>query len=625
MVHCRVSRRAGGHGFERDQEAEAQAQEVADAVRKYLAQDEHESLRLMAGTPVLLQIMAILWREYHNLPPHRATLYERCTDYLLDYRDRHKKILPLLPADDAKNVLRPLCLWMQEKLKEESVAAPDLRAQIAGPLEKIQPGLKPQDFIDNLVKRAGILESAGDEGYAFRHKSFREFLAASQLAEEVQRTPDRARILVDNFHEGRWRETLLFALGLHKPVIFADFMSRFLPHQHNEAGFPLLLGQVIKEARLKDTAPFEAFVLEEKHSWQKRYNALECLRLIASEPAKALVKKVWESAEKRSADILSAGRMPALPQEQEQEKNKMRLKQKAEEMLIAWKLVQPKLSVVGFQLAEAGAKSFRNPFELDAEYILIKAGAYKYSVTKKEVTVPELYFAKYPVTNKLYRRFIAFLEEKASSGHLSLGRFAESLRAKAEKIEGFKKHLEKNPKTWAEQMRSRFDDDKRFNGEDHPVVGVTWFAAVAYSHWLNEEGRRAKGEEREGEMIFRLPTETEWEWAASGGVREYPWGKDDPDDKRANYGKNVGQTTPVGNYPNGATPEGLMDMVGNVWEWCENLYGEEAVFGKEARALRGGSWNDSSVFLPCAARNDFHPDGPWSDGGFRLVAGQSLF
>ncbi len=97
---------------ERSQEAEAQAQEVADAVRKYLAQDEHESLRLMAGTPVLLQIMAILWREYHNLPPHRATLYERCTDYLLDYRNRHKEILPLLPADDAKNVLRPLCLWM---------------------------------------------------------------------------------------------------------------------------------------------------------------------------------------------------------------------------------------------------------------------------------------------------------------------------------------------------------------------------------------------------------------------------------------------------------------------------------------------------------------------------------
>jgi len=238
-------------------------------------------------------------------------------------------------------------------------------------------------------------------------------------------------------------------------------------------------------------------------------------------------------------------------------------------------------------------------------------------VTKKEATVPELYFAKYPVTNKHYRRFIAFLsEEKASLEKTSLGQFAESLRAKAEKIEGFKKYLEKNPKTWAEQMRSRYEDDKRFNGEDQPVVGVTWFAAAADSHWLNEQQRATR--------IFRLPTETEWEWAASGGVREYPWGKDDPDDKRANYGENVGQTTPVGNYPNGATPEGLMDMSGNVWEWMENLYGKGA-YTPEARALRGGSWSYTTVNMPCAVRNDLHPGVLWSSNGFRLVAGQSLF
>ncbi len=591
---------------ERAQEAETQAQEVADAVRNYLAQEEHESLRSMAGTPVLLQIMAILWREFGNLPPHRATLYESCTNYLLDYRDRHKKILPLLPADDAKNVLRPLSLWMQETLKEESVSAKELRAQIAEPLEKIQPGLKPQDFIDNLVQRAGILEKASDEGYNFRHKSFREFLAAGQLAEEVQRNPERAQILVENFHEGRWRETLLFALGLHKPVIFTDFMSRFLPHAHNESGFPVLLGQVIKEARVKDTAAFAAFVLEEKHAWQKRYNALECLRLIASEPAKALVKKVWE-----------------------QEKKEMRLKQKAEEMLIAWKLHRVEAPAISAKLGEAGPKSFRNPLELDAEYILIKGGAYKYSVTKKEVAVPDLYFAKYPVTNKRYRRFIAGMEQGAW-GNLSLEQFAESLRAKAEKIEKFKKYLEANPKAWAKQMRSENDDDKRFNADDQPVVGVTWFAAVAYSHWLNELQIAQKAERKEqrakGEMSFRLPNEEEWEWAASGGKRQYPWTDDkEPDDTRANYGEKVGQTTPVGSYPDGATPEGLMDMAGNVWEWMENLYGEGAVFGKEARALRGGSWLDTADYLRCAARVSAHPDSPWDFGGFRLVAGQSLF
>jgi hypothetical protein len=381
--------------------------------------------------------MAILWKEYRNLPPHRATLYERCTDYLLDYRDRHKEIAPSLPADDAKNVLRPLCLWMQEIHRDESVTARELHAQIAAPLEKIKTGLQPKAFIDNLVKRAGLLQAFGDEGYVFRHKSFREFLAAGQLAEEVQRTPKRAQVLVDNFHEGRWRETLLFALSLPKPVIFADFMSRFLPHSHNEAGFPVLLGQVIKEARLKDTAPFEAFVLDEKHSWQKRYNALECLHLIASEPAKALVKKVWEQITPQ-LDVVAQASLPAdkMSALREQEKKEMRLKQKAEEMLIEWKLHRVEPQVIVPKAAEVAAKSFRNPFELEAEYILIKGGAYKYSVTKKEVTVPDLYFAKYPVTNKRYRRFIAGLEQGAWGEEPRAGGKEQGARGKGQFVIG---------------------------------------------------------------------------------------------------------------------------------------------------------------------------------------------
>ncbi|MEK7728839.1 MAG: formylglycine-generating enzyme family protein, partial [candidate division KSB1 bacterium] len=228
---------------------------------------------------------------------------------------------------------------------------------------------------------------------------------------------------------------------------------------------------------------------------------------------------------------------------------------------------------------------------------------------------------KYPVTNKRYRRFIDFLKGEEE---VALRQFAESLRAKAKKDEDFKKYLSKNPKDWAGLMRSENDDDKRFNGEDQPVVGVTWFAAMAYAHWLNEL-QRSTSHNQQSTRVFKLPTEMEWEWAASGGARIYPWGKDDPDDKRANYGSNVGQTTPVGNYPSGATPEGLMDMAGNVWEWCENLYGEGA-YTPEARALRGGSWDYTTDDLPCAARDYNHPDSQWNVLGFRLVAaGQSLF
>jgi formylglycine-generating enzyme required for sulfatase activity len=586
-----------------------QAQQVATAVRDYLKQPENESLRRLAGTPVLLQIMAILWKEYGSLVSGRGDLYEKCTDYLLDRRDRVRDLPPPLPAGQAKIVLRPLALFMQETLKTHDIRGEELAARIERVLEEVKPGLKPETFIEHLRDRAALLKAFGEGRYVFSHNSFREFLAAGELAEQIKRNPERSRVLVENFTECWWRETILFCLSLSKPVIFAEFFERFLPHANNVAGFPELLQHGLKEAQHKPIAPFENFLLDQKQDAAKRYSALLCLRAIASEPAKALVKQVWEQEEPNQ------------------------IKQKAEELLLEWKLVREAKASL------AAENSFRNPFELNAEYILIPGGKYKYSVTKQEVEVPAIYFAKYPVTNKLYRRFIAGMEhgawgkgqgvrgmEQGAWGELTRARFAESLLREAEKIAEFVDYLDEDPEQWADKLRSHYDDDKRFNDEEQPVVGVSWFAATAYCHWQSElqgvegEGRREKGEG--DKMIFRLPTEVEWEWAASGGERKYPWGTTpERNEKLANFDEKVGQTTPVGSYPDGATPEGLMDMAGNVWEWCENLYGHEKY--KEARALRGGSWGASTAVLPCAVCDCNHPVNLWTSHGFRVVAGQS--
>ena len=98
---------------------------------------------------------------------------------------------------------------------------------------------------------------------------------------------------------------------------------------------------------------------------------------------------------------------------------------------------------------------------------------------------------------------------------------------------------------------------------DHPVTYVSYYDAVEYCKWLSSVTGRA----------FRLPSGDEWTMAATGGDgREYPWGNKKPDETLCNFNMNVGDTTPVGKYPDGASPYGALDMSGNVWEWTSEEY-----------------------------------------------------
>lgn len=140
------------------------------------------------------------------------------------------------------------------------------------------------------------------------------------------------------------------------------------------------------------------------------------------------------------------------------------------------------------------------------------------------------------------------------------------------------------------------------NKANHPVVNVSWHDAVAYCEWLTgrlrEEGRLGTGEE------IRLLTEEEWEKAARGtDGRGYSWG-DEFDGSRSNtIESGIRHTTPVGVYPGGASPYGVMDMAGNVWEWTASKWSEDS----EARVLRGGSWSHDGSFARCALRYLSHP------------------
>ncbi len=204
------------------------------------------------------------------------------------------------------------------------------------------------------------------------------------------------------------------------------------------------------------------------------------------------------------------------------------------------------------------------------------------------VYLPDYYLAKTPVTNAQYAAFV-----KATN----------------------------------HEQPEHLKDGKPPQGkEDHPVVYVTWRDAVAYCNWLAEATGKA----------YRLPSEAEWEKGARGtDGRIYPWGNEwDP--KRCNSREGgKGGITPVGAYPKGASPYGLLDMAGNVYEWTRSLWGEgwanpdfkypyNPKDGREdpeasgLRVVRGGAFPIDLRYVRCACRSWFDPFDWDLIGGFRI-------
>jgi formylglycine-generating enzyme required for sulfatase activity len=160
---------------------------------------------------------------------------------------------------------------------------------------------------------------------------------------------------------------------------------------------------------------------------------------------------------------------------------------------------------------------------------------------------------------------------------------------------------------------------------DHPVVNVSWNDAMAYCKWFNEE---YKTELQQRGITLHLPTEAQWEKAARGEYgNEWPWGNEFDQNKCNSLESRLEGTTRVDAYPAGASPYGVMDMVGNVWEWTHTLFKEypyQADKSREdeqasgSRVLRGGSFLNHRNIARCAARLNLIPDYRDRDLGFRI-------
>lgn len=156
---------------------------------------------------------------------------------------------------------------------------------------------------------------------------------------------------------------------------------------------------------------------------------------------------------------------------------------------------------------------------------------------------------------------------------------------------------------------------------DHPVAYVAWEEANAYARWVGG----------------RLPTEAEWEKAASWDdankvKRRYPWGNEFDPTRCNAWESNIHETTPVTRYgTRGSSPYGVMDMAGNVWEWCADWYEKDyykhspernpkGPSGGDSRVVRGGAWFDASGYARCAYRLWPYPEFRFIFLGFRVAA-----
>jgi formylglycine-generating enzyme required for sulfatase activity len=233
----------------------------------------------------------------------------------------------------------------------------------------------------------------------------------------------------------------------------------------------------------------------------------------------------------------------------------------------------------------------------DIDWVAIPGGEFIYGENEQQqrLTLDSYFIARYPITNAQYQTFI------------DDGGYEEE-------------HW------WRDLERQSSPVESTWNQPNRPRETVTWYEAVAFCRWLSQQ----LGYE------IHLPTEQQWEKAARGtDGREYPWGNGyragfaNVNEKEKEDGPSyLVQTTAVGLYPQGASSYEVMDLAGNVWEWCLNKHDnpEDTTIdaGGNSRVLRGGAWFVSPGLARSAVRDWNPPDVRDFVGGFRVVCASPI-
>jgi formylglycine-generating enzyme required for sulfatase activity len=464
---------------------------------------------------------------------------------------------------ETAQVLAPLALWLRESHPGAGLAP---RGEVENWLTEYYQdewGLargearqRARGFLAAVRRYSNLLVERGEGTYGFIHLTFEEYLAAQGIAQQGQLdVEDTMKVLREHLTDPAWHETTLLTVGY--------------------------LG-IVQRNRRTAAAVVQGLLEADVPAAERGWSAVVAGQALRDVGAAG----VTEDCRQRVLDRLISTMQDA---------DVAPVYRRQAGLLLGW---------LGWQ-----------PDDLDA-WVEIPAGPFLYGDREEKRLIERLYrIGKYPVTNAQFARFVkagGYDDQRWWSQEGLAWRSGESDEQIEEEI--YRDWVKRRPP--AERNRPWFWDDPERANPLVPVVGVSWYEAEAYCHWLTEELRKA-GALGEDE-VARLPTEEEWERAARGtDGREYPWGQGF-DVARANL--NIGErpadgATAVMTYPGGVSPDGVWDCSGNVWEWTGSWYREG-----ETRVLRGGSWFFFfERFARCAYRHAAPPSYFSAPSGLRVV------
>ena len=595
--------------------------------------NNNEGIRRLSGNPLLASLLALIKRQDVTLPNRRVELYDLYMGTLLRSWNRSRNLdnSPIGPEIDfspTQLLLAKLALHLRETnpqggLIQEAVMRKFLVDHFrADEYSRSESEEKAKGFLKSVHKYSNLLIEKGRQQYGFIHLTFEEYLAGFGLAAEresvlCQRIPELLS------QEEHWKESLLLALGVVSVVNSDPGKTNAVLDTLLDSGESkqiLFAGDVIQDVGVtvlgnkttqKIRRKLEGLMSSLNESIEDRARAGRLLSRIGDLRTGVTIKRIDSTPQ-----IIQRGEFShAVPD-------------------IAW----VKVSDGSFQMGTEGEEGYADE---------------KPSHT---VSVGDFYMSRYCVTNSQYRCFVeaGMYQDKSFWEQLLPEQALEWLRGgKADERllatisdEDYRKKYQKWLDSDVERFEPRFWQSERWALDNHPVVGVSWYEALAYSVWLNSELKeQIKPEGVLGDGGVRLPSEEEWEYAARGVQNlRYGWGNDE-NPALGNY-KDSGlqRTTAVGLFEEGKAVYGqgdqlgLHDMSGNVWEWTQSRWGADAANPEftyekwlsqsgvrndlkvnDFKITRGGSWNNAADYCRCAFRNGFHPDGRDIILGFRLV------